>query len=272
MFSNNTKEARRLEPLSPLQRTSILRTMESEPSRFQKILAVAISSKPEEWYISDVPFYCYTKGWEAYGRTVQKSGREQLAISRERIEYLANRRNKAVEYALQRFPQSDHILMIDSSYIPQIGPVKKLLEDYVMCRESVMLGATTWSLHKRAILPKVLFYDFWSTPEARFIPYDFEPQKDNLVGQFRKPLPNLMPVRSVGGCYIFPRAIWERGVRYGVLDDLHGCEHNYLCEKSGLPVYLDFNVRLWREPKVYPWARRVRVSLGIRTRIRKMVH
>ena len=253
-----------------MQQASILPTLESRPSRFQKILAVAISSKPEEWHISDVPFYCHTEGWEAYGRTLVKDGREQLAILRERVEYLARRRNKAVENALQKFPQGDHILMVDSAYIPRVGPIKRLLEDYVLCKEPVVLGATTWALHKRTIMPKVLFYDFWSTPEARFIPYDFEPQKDSLVGQFGKPLPNLMPVRSVGGCYIFPRTIWERGVRYGVLDDLHGCEHNYLCEKSGLPVYLDFNVRLWREPKVYPWARRVRVSLGIRTRIRKM--
>ncbi len=198
-----------------------------------------------------------------------RDGKEQLAITRERIEYLANRRNKAVENALRDHPNSRHILMIDSAYVSQVDAVTKLIEDYLACDAPLIMGGTTWALHKRTIRPRIAYYDYWSTIEARFIRFEFEPETDGLVGYFRRPLPNLMPVRSVGGCYIFPRSVWDRNVRYGVLDDLHGCEHNFLCEKSGLPVYLDFNVRLWREPRAYPWTKRLRVSLGIRTRIRR---
>ncbi len=241
------------------------------PSKFSDILAVAISSKAEAWFTKEIPFYCHTEGWKPYTRTIMKDGKEQLAITRERIEYLANRRNKAVENALLEYPSSKHILMIDSAYVAQVEAVTRLIEDYLACNVPLIMGATSWVVHKKTIRRSIAYYDYWSTIEARFIPFEFDPETDGLVTYFERPLPKLMPVRSVGGCYIFPRSLWDKGVRYGVPDDLHGCEHNFLCERSGLPVYLDFNARLWREPSVYPLTKRIRVSLGARTRIRKLV-
>src|SRR5207245_1965255 len=46
-------------------------------------------------------------------------------------------------------------------------------------------------------------------------------------------------------------------------EDLHGCEHNWLCEHSGLPVFLSLNERMWREPVIYPRGKRVRMSLHL---------
>lgn len=236
-----------------------------------EVIAVAISPKPEEWRIESIPFFCYTEGWKPFGRTVVRDGKEQLAITRERIEYLAERRNKAVEQALRMHPDAAHILMIDVDYLHQVDAVTRLVHNYQKCDEPMILGATTWGVFRNGIRPKIWYYDSWSSIEARYIPLEFKPETDVLVSHFKRPLPSLMPVRSVGGCYIFPRRVWDEGVRYGVVDDLHGCEHNYLCEKSGLPIYLDFSVRMWHHVTPSPWKKRLRGSLGIRTRMRRLV-
>src|SRR5439155_1247755 len=124
-----------------------------------RIGAVCISRNQETWEIKGLPFYNYTKGWKPFQH-------EQTA---ERVAYLAERRNTAVAKALDLFPETQHILMIDSYYLPE---------------------------------------------------------------------------------------------------DLHGCEHNWLCERSGLPVYLSLSRRLSRGPVQYPWLKRIRVSLHLRRLLR----
>ncbi len=235
-----------------------------------KLVAVTISSKQENWQIADIPFFCYTRGWEPFTRFRNEQGKQTLNISRERIDYLARRRNRAVELALQQNPEATDIIMIDSYYLQQLTQIRQLVADYERCNSPLILGATTWFVDKTRIIPKTRFYDSWTTIEARFTPVDYLPVLDPLVGQFATPMPNLMPVRSVGACYIFPREIWDKGVRYGVFNDLHGCEHNYLCESGRLSVYLDFNARLWREPLSYPLRKRLRMSLAARRRLSKV--
>ena len=232
-----------------------------------KLVAVSISSKEENWQIRDIPFYCYTGEWEPFTRFRIKQGIQTLNISKERIDYLARRRNRAVELALHQNPEANDIMMIDSYYIRQLAQIRRLIADYEHCNAPLILGATTWFVDRTRIIPKTRFYDSWTSIEARFIHVDYLPVQDPLVGQYATPMPNLMPVRSVGACYIFPREIWDKGVRYGVLNDLHGCEHNYLCESARLSVYLDFNVRLWREPLSYPLGKRLRVSLAAKRRL-----
>lgn len=234
------------------------------------LLAVSISSKQEKWPIPSVPFFCYTEEWKPFARFKVESGRTIGNLSTERIKYLADRRNKAVALGLENNPETTHIAMVDSYYVDQEPQLVQLIADYEKCEATIILGASTWQVQKRTVVSKVSFYDGWTTPEARFLLGDYSPQKDSLVRQFKTPIPNLMPVRSVGGCYIFPRKIWDNGVRYGVFNDLHGCEHNYLCESSGLLVYLDFNARLWREPFSYPLSKRMRMSLAPRQRLDKI--
>src|SRR6267143_734814 len=37
--------------------------------------------------------------------------------------------------------------------------------------------------------------------------------------------------------------------RYGTPEDLHGCEHNWFCEHSDIPIFLDLNVKVWRKTR-----------------------
>jgi hypothetical protein len=211
-----------------------------------KISAVCISRNPESFSIQDFPYHNYTEGWEPFRHEATK----------ERVAYLAERRNKAVEEALQLYPETKHLLMIDSYYLQQEERVRRLIEEYaeITARshpDGCILGASTWIYDKTRIWPKNRFYDWWTTPEAiRLRPEDVEKSGGR------------MSVKAVGGCYLYPRRVWEK-ICYGVVEDLHGCEHNWLCEQSGLPVFLSLNVMLWRQPIIYPGLKRLRMTLHL---------
>jgi hypothetical protein len=212
-----------------------------------RISAVCISRNTEAWNLPDIPFYNYTEGWEPF----------QHEKTTDRVAYLADRRNIAVNKALDRFPETQHILMIDSYYVHQDKQIMKLIHEYTEkgarteFPEGCILGASTWILDKTRIRSRLRFYDGWTTPEALHLdPREIE-SKGGIIG-----------VKAVGGCYLYPITVWKK-TQYGVPEDLHGCEHNWLCENSGLPVFLSLNEMLWREPIVYPLLKRVRVSLHL---------
>lgn len=209
--------------------------------------AVCISRNPETWDISDVPFHNYTDGWKPFKheKTIQ------------RVQYLAGRRNAAVSQVLALFPHTEHILMIDSYYIHQRQEIDGLIHEYERItadnyRDGCILGASTWILDRTRIKSRLRFYDGWTTPEASKLKLH-EVEKTGGV----------IKANAVGGCYLYPRWVWDK-THYDVPEDLHGCEHNWLCEHSGLPVFLSLNERFWREPLVYPWVKRIRVSLHLR--------
>ena len=209
--------------------------------------AVCISRHMETWDIPELSFLCFTENWRPFGHEKSK----------DRIAYLAERRNSAVTKALSTFPLTQHILMIDSYYVHQRERVRKLVKEYFELSssagfESCIVGASTWILDKTKIRPRDRFYDYWTTPEGLNLNWKDVRKKGGVI-----------QVRAVGGCYMYPRSVWER-MSYGVPDDLHGCEHNWLCEKSALPVLLTLNVALWRDPIVYSWPRRLRSSLHLR--------
>lgn len=211
------------------------------------MVAVCISRVEENWSVLSLPFHCYTSGWKPYPR---------FEISKERVEYLAGRRNRAVSEALSLFPESNDILMVDSYYLHQTEQIEALVAEYVKLSSSTepggcILGASTWVHDKTKIRPSKHFFDGWTTPEG----HRFTPELAKSQG-------GLVRVQAVGGCYIFPRGVWEK-VAYGVPQDLHGCEHNWLCEGSGLHVYLSLNEMLWHDPVVYSWPKRVRCSLHL---------
>lgn len=207
------------------------------------ITAVCISRNDETWHIPEIHFCCYTKGWKPFGHEKSK----------ERLSYLADRRNEAVYEALTLFPDTAHILMIDSYYLTQRDEIIHLINEYMgLCsKQACILGASTWRTYTTYLRSKNLFYDSWTTPEAANLRWDDVRQKGGLLR-----------VSAVGACYVFPRFVWEK-VRYGAPLDLNGCEHNWLCERSGLPVFLSLNEKLWREPLIYPWLKRVRWSLHL---------
>jgi hypothetical protein len=73
------------------------------------ISAVCISRNPEFFSIRGLPYHNYTEGWKPFGHEK----------TTERVSYLAGRRNSAVAEALALFPETKHVLMIDSYYLQQ---------------------------------------------------------------------------------------------------------------------------------------------------------
>jgi hypothetical protein len=210
------------------------------------ISAVCISRNPEPFSIRDMPYHNYTGGWKPFGHE----------ISKERVSYLAERRNIAVAETLALFPETRHVLMIDSYYLKQEEQVRKLVEEYAEMisaspQRGCIVGASSWIFDKTRIRPLYRFYDGWTTPEGMSLRLD---EVERSGGTIR--------VKAVGGCYLYPRWVWEK-IHYGVPDDLHGCEHNWLCERSGLPVILSLNERLWRQPVIYSMRKRIRMSLHL---------
>ncbi len=226
----------------------------SLPTQYRNIIGVCIG-KEELSSILSIPIVFYTEGYKSIERDVLI----------DRIDYLAKRRNKAVEITLEKYPSATDILMIDSYYVPQNKAVEKLIEDYRIIDRNMILGATIWAKLRTRISQifhnHLQFYDQWAVPEARFLSPNFNPSRDWLTSRFIVPLKGLYRVCSVGGCYIFPRKLWDDGLRYATISDLHGCEHNYLCESTYTPKYLDFNVKLYRK-KIYSIIKCVRCSLG----------
>jgi hypothetical protein len=219
----------------------------------ETLTAVCISRQTEAWGISAIPFYCYTDNWKPFGREK----------TRERVQYLASRRNDAVKTALEAFPATEHVMMIDSYYLRFLEQTKQLIHDYgiVGLKNPLVMGASTWSLNKTRIRSFVHFWDTWTTPEAtiRFYGKNKFERARQMIGR--------REVNAVGACYIYPRIVWENK-GYGLPSDWtpdYGCEHNYLCEnarRKGIGVYLDYDVKLWREPTVYPPIKRIRCSAG----------
>ena len=210
-----------------------------------RVSAVCISRNPETWDVSDVPFHNHTEGWKPF----------QHEQTTERVAYLAERRNVAVARALHLYPETQHILMIDSYYLHQRTEILGLINEYhrliAMEPRGIILGASTWIDDRTRIWPRKHFFDGWTTPEANKITLEHALSNGGVLS-----------VKAGGGCYLYPRRVWEQ-VGYRVQADLHGCEHNWLCEGSGLPVFLTLNEALWHDKVVYPWQIRIRCSLHL---------
>ena len=210
------------------------------------ISVVCISRNRESFAIRDLPYHNYTEGWKPFGHEK----------TRQRVSYLAERRNTAATEALSLFPETTDILMIDSYYLQKGEQVGKLISEYVALIAKTysggcILGASSWIYDKTRIWPRKRFYDGWTTPEGIGLRAE---EVEKRGGRIR--------VKAVGGCYLYPRWVWEK-IQYGVPEDLHGCEHNWLCEQSGLPVLLSLNEMLWREPMAYSLPKRIRMSLHL---------
>jgi hypothetical protein len=207
----------------------------------RNVLAVCVSWKPESWSIPEVPFHCQVSNGRPYPRVK----------TRERIAHLANRRNEALKVALSSYPNTQHVLMVDSYYLAQTTEIRKLFIEYahLYVSEECIVGASTWFQDRTRIIPRIRFWDSWITPEAAHLHLPTRGTEESW-----------MRVKAVGACYIFPRKAWEAHP-YSV--STHGGEHTSLCVESGLLVWLSLSTQLWREPVVYPWAKRVRQTLHL---------
>lgn len=210
-------------------------------------------------------YYCYTKSWTTKYQGVYKRDK-----SRERVEYMAQLKNNAIDEALSEFPQTRFIAVVEAYYLSQPG-FERLVEDYFRHGywHDTVLGASTWFYDRSRIIRRTVFYDGWSCPEYRG------------YKSLRPPplITGIVRVSSVGSCIIFPRHIWTGGARFEVPHDFpEGCHYNHFCRASGMPVYLDMNAKLWQTsknnpdiPDNRPWQKRLQTSLGVRKRIKRLM-
>ncbi len=252
------------------------------------LIAVTISRQETEWSLPGIPWFNFVKdekvpmleqggieGPEA--KSYQKNWTRGHPGPRRYITYLAKKRNRAVELALEKYPETTDVMMCDTYYTNQIAPLKVLTRDYQRLQEMKVtsaLGGATWGLIRTR--PSDFFrprrkewYDKWGVPDLTFTPYGWKPEKDKVLGGLlNPPLSGLFHTSSLSGISIWPRSAWDKGARYGVFDDLHGCEHNYFFEHSGIPRYTDFNAEFYRRVS-YSFLKALRCSVNLGRFIQK---
>src|SRR5712692_6725186 len=122
-----------------------------------QVTALSISKEKRESPFHSIDYYCHTEGYEYFSHYPRLK-------TVERIEYLARRRNQAVEKALSLFPQTTHIFMIDTYYLDQTKQMIALIEEYKQYKDSI-LGASTWYIDPSKILKHKWYWDTWTNPE-----------------------------------------------------------------------------------------------------------
>ena len=212
------------------------------------LLAVTISRKPEKCSLP-IPFYCL----------IESSNFDRYKQQREETYYVTDKRDRAVAQALSIYPETTHILSLDTYYLNQTPALEHLLRTYKeLDNENIILGAPIWFYRKNRLIdnrPK--YYDAWGTPEmANLRPWQVEDW------------PNITQMSAIGNCIIFPAWTWKRH-RFETPEPfpLMGSCYTRLCRLSGLPVLMDMEARLFRDQTncteaVYPLLKRMRVSLG----------
>ena len=212
------------------------------------IVAVTISKDSLDWPIRSIPHFIHRE-------PIQTTRNHPFHYTSE----MARIRNNAVEEALKLHPETDHVLVCDSYYVEQPAALRQLVADY---NGGCILGGALWALN-RVVFPQVFkcqieWCDTWAVPDCTGFRYSLDTDRFKTV----KHRTGLFKVGSVGGVFLFPRRIWERGTRFGSYPDLHGCEFNYFCEHTGLAKMVDFDAAFFRET-VYPVLKCFRVSLHL---------
>ena len=222
-----------------------------------KLVATTISRQEEEWQLSEIPHYCETVPMNA---PVLDPFAYTLGLGR--------KRNLAVQTVLEKYPDASHVLMCDSYYVHQTEGLKQLIADYEKTDKTIILGGAVWGrIRARATdLYKnnyVRWFDEWAVPEFTHLKYS-----PSFTG--------LIPSTSVPGVFIFPRSLWDIGVRFGQYrlmgknewHHLQGCEHNYFCNRAPAIKMIDFDAKFYRE-RMYSRMKCLRVSAHLRRFIPK---
>lgn len=172
--------------------------------------------------------------------------------SPERIRFTADNRNQAMREMLEYYQPTD-VLMIDDYYLDQKKQVQNLVDDYIALKQRVgecVLGGGTWTRDK-ATKNKLVFWDSLATPECSLLPFE------EAKGIHR--------ASGIGACYLFPFSAWQKGARYGQPD--YGTDHLPFHQQSGLPLWIDLNVKLWHPANAdvhVPFYKKVRMAIGPR--------
>lgn len=238
------------------------------------VVAVTISRSDSGSKLPDMPWHFFSGDNVApdlpeieYLSLRQSAQKNADALARY-IAYLATKRNRAVEAAIEKYPETTDVMLCDSYYVHQTSALTRLISDYFeLPLDSVILGGAVWGRIKprtrvRDFIgrSKIEWYDKWSYPDLRFTPFGWNPEEDFVARFFRPPLRGLYRVSSIGGVSIWPRSVWEAGTRFGVFEDMHGCELNYFFEHASLPKYVDLNA-VFRRDHSYTFAKAMRCAL-----------
>jgi hypothetical protein len=218
----------------------------------RNITAVCISGKAEHWRIPEIPFYCHVKGWKPITHHDNKD--------RARLEYITERYNLAIRDGLTLYPETSHILIIDTYYLNFVSEIKELLQSYEDAADTPRaIGASIWYWDRSHIRPCIRYYDTASAIEMRSRKWY---NTDELPT-------GLVRVSGVGACWILPRETWEESGGFVIPDaDPVAGSSRSLLTRTRLDAILNCSVRLWRtradNPDIpnYPFFKRIRVSVG----------
>lgn len=178
----------------------------------------------------DISFYCLVTPEE---KRMERTKTYESDLRR--VLHITELKNQCLREALERFPETSHLVMVESYYLKQEAAIKKLIRRYMdIANENLILGAPVWIFLKDRMLTKQVFYDGWACPELAFYDRTGSPE-----------LPTLVQVSSVGSCLIFPRWVWEK-TRFANPEYPKKIYYNWLCENSGCPVIVDMSITFFR--------------------------
>jgi hypothetical protein len=212
------------------------------------------------WKLPEIPFYCETQGY----RPILHHDNNDLS----RITYLTERYNRAVRNGLIEHPEAQNLLVVDSYYLDFVEEIRRLIDHYRSLQRSI-LGASIWYCDKSRVKGRILYYDTLSVREFK-----------NMWWSSLNELPRgLVNVTGVGGCFIFPRTVWEGSGRFSIPYPEPQAGGSRCLKTEGYRILLDCGCRLWRShlnnPGIpdYSLTKRLRVSAGeLRRRvIRRML-
>jgi hypothetical protein len=194
------------------------------------ITGVCISKEKQSTSLG-IPFVSYTENYQPF--ITHDTGPA-------RISYLTNRYNAAVKRAIEVYPETEHILVVDHYYLPYRDQLQQLLSDYAQLGDSI-LGASIWYWARRRIRPWIAYYDTLSVPEFQ----------GKRWWKLRDLPRGLIPVTGVGACWIFPRRVWERTNGFTIPSPPQAGSSRCL-NTYGYRILLDCNIRLWRTHQTNP--------------------
>src|SRR2546427_9592411 len=117
----------------------------------RKYLAVCITpSNSPAWLLPNVPFFCLFNP--------KHFPREQ---TRERIDFLAGLWNDCYEQALDKFPESTHIIHTGTYYVPQARATQELVSRYEELDADVILSGNVWGRFEESLVRTYRTYDPW---------------------------------------------------------------------------------------------------------------
>ncbi len=177
----------------------------------------------------------------------------------EYVNALVKKRNIAVERLLEQEPETTHIMCCDSYYVNQVPALHRLIDDSFLLPNSI-LGGATWGIRrmrfKDVLWERIQWYDRWGVPELADYKYSRHGHRTDFIR-----------TRTVPGIHIFPRWLWDKGLRYERLGN--STEPAGLCARArqlGVESFVDFNARFFREGVYSRW-KCLKCSLGLRSRL-----